>query len=159
MKTSTSIKNAELTEAGLYLVPGTILQEGSIAVPWIVRPEWVGNKPKAGRKSRIVIAALPPRGYGLIHMRDPNTGWVLQTRQSRAEAERLVADEFSRHTGDSKAADLAREEVSYSYRRQKGEGKSAVYRDFILDANGPFFENAYWDGGDRNRSLGAFPLR
>ncbi|HLD85519.1 MAG TPA: hypothetical protein VI968_03095 [archaeon] len=148
--------DTELNDAGLYLVPGTILQEGNITVPWIVRPEWDhGMVPKMGKKSRAVIAVLPPNGYGLIHLRDSNTGWVLQTRESREEAEKLVALEFSKFMSDSKAADLAREEVSYSHRKQKGEGKLVVCRE-SKSVYDPFYENAGLYSVSNGTNLGAF---
>src|SRR3989338_6768271 len=151
--------DTELEDAGLHLLPGMI-QEGSIAVPWIVRPEWENRDgvytPKMGKQSRAVIAVLPPSGYSLVHLRDPNTGWVLQTRPSREEAEKLVAGDVAKFISDIKAVDLAREEVSYSTRNAKGQGKSAVFRGFYSDDVGPFYEGTIWGGGNGGPVLGAF---
>ncbi len=150
--------DVELNDLGLYVLLGVTVQHDSIVVPWVVRPEWDSGIPRIGKKSKAVIAIMPPSGYGLIHLRDPNTGWVLQTRGSKAEAETAVAQDFAKFIGDSKASDLAREEVSYSCRRQKNKGKGVVCRGFSLLDDGPFCEFAHWGGGGRVGGLGSFSL-
>ena len=147
-------------------LPGEKLPEGYEHVLWIKRPEWIKQKgvyvPIKGEGSEEFVTEWPPDGFGplptIYGFRDPRTGWALATTPDRQKAVEALADEFEKYMDRKPAQESAEKEVSYSYRREKGTGKGAVFRGFGLNDDGPFHEHADWDGGDWGRYLGAFPL-
>ncbi len=150
--------------ADVKLPPLTRVPDGYDAVLWMPKPKWAkeGNiyVPQAGEEEPFV-AVLPPSGWAVPTtdgLRDRKTGWALATVQSREDAIKQIAESLAGYMDEEKAMEIAKKEVSYSYRRARGDGKSAVFRGFTLYDDGPFYENANWDGGGRNGGLGAFPF-
>ena len=156
---------------------GLFLPKGYEIDAWLIRPEWKKVDgvyvPTVGEDTELVYAEMPPNGYGPVPtaagLRHPKTGWALDTLPDRTAAIDKLAEYFSKFVDEAGARELAKEEVSYSYRRSRDSGKSVVFRDFDLGDDGPFYEDADWDGGDRkpkhemffslNRGLGSFSSR
>ncbi|MBI4174547.1 MAG: hypothetical protein HY517_02790 [Candidatus Aenigmarchaeota archaeon] len=148
---------------------GLFLPKGYETLAWIKRPVFEKRNGvwqpvfDESRGSELIFADMPPDGYGPrpTHdgLRSPKTGWALATSPDRNLVIRELADYFSKFVDERAAKEIAKREVSYSFRRQHGSGKSAVFRGCDLGGGGPFDEDASWSAGDGVAGLGAFPSR
>lgn len=153
--------------ANVKLPPLTKIPEGYDAVLWLPKPKFVlhdhGIYQPEVDEAEPFVTVLPPNGWAVPTkdgFRNPKTGWALATVQSREDAIKQIARFLEGYMNSKKAIDVAEKEASYSSRRQKGEGKSVVYRDFeiIPSVGGPFDENALWGAGT-DRDYDSFLLR
>lgn len=135
-------------------LPGTRLPDGYNLLKWVKRPKWAIKSeiwmPEEADGSEIVYAEMPPNGWGPVPTmhgyRDLRTGWVFETRPTKEEAIELLGKDFGKYMNSEKALQAAKNEVSYNFRRNKGDGKAAVFRNSSSDV-GPFCADASWEGG------------
>ena len=148
---------------------GLFLPRGYETFAWIKRPVFEKRNGvwqpvfDESKGSELIFTGMPPEGYGPrpTHdgLRSPKTGWALATSPDRNLVISELADYFSKFVDEKAAKEIAKREVSYSFRRLRGSGKGAVFRVYSLVDGGPFHESAGWYAGLRSAGLGAFPSR